>query len=152
MKRDSNPGSGSGSIGIEWMRAVADARAIAIDRRADRLKRAAENAARLGVPGLRIVEGEAPAVLSDLPVPDAIFIGGGLTSEGLLDRCWSALGPGGRIVAHAVTLEGEAILGSAYARLGGELTRIAVSRADPVGSMTGWRPQMAVTQWAALKR
>ena len=105
----------------------------------------------LGAPDLRIVEGTAPQALAGLPVPDAIFIGGGVSEAGVLEAAWQALRPGGRIVANAVTLEGEARLLSARAELGGELTRIALAHADPVGSMHGWRPAMPVTHWRVQK-
>ena len=64
-----------------------------------------------------------------------------------MDAAIDALKPGGRLVANAVTLEMETVLLALYARLGGDLTRIAVSRAAPVGTMQGWRPAMPVTQW-----
>ncbi|MEV8477231.1 precorrin-6y C5,15-methyltransferase (decarboxylating) subunit CbiE [Streptomyces sp. NPDC051173] len=145
-------GGGSGSIGIEWMRAHRSCRAVTVERDAVRAGRIARNAEALGVPALRVVTGAAPAALAGLPVPDAVFIGGGLTAPGLLAACWDALPEGGRIVANTVTLESEALLGEWYRRHGGELTRLAVSRAVPVGGFTGWRQAMPVTQWAAVKR
>ena len=58
---------------------------------------------------------------------------------------------GGRLVVNAVTLETEAELLARHAALGGTLTRIEVSRAEPVGGKTGWRSAMPVTQWAWVK-
>ena len=99
-----------------------------------------------------MVRGEAPdALAGDLPRPDAVFIGGGITAEGLVEACWAALPPGGRLVANVVTAEGEAVVIGHHARLGGSLSRIAVSRAEPIGGYHGWRPLMPVTQWAAVK-
>lgn len=144
-------GAGAGSIGIEWMRTDPACRAVAVERRADRAERAAANATALGVPDLRVVTADAPAALVGLPVPDAVFIGGGLTVEGVLPACWSALRPGGRLVATAVTVESEALLGQWHARVGGELSRIAVSRAGPLGSFTGWRALAPVTLWSARR-
>ncbi len=140
-------GAGSGSIGIEWMRADPTCRAIAIESAAARVATIRANAAALGVPGLRVVAGRAPEALADLPTPDVVFIGGGLTRDGVLDACLAALPPGGRLVANAVTLESEAVLAAAYTKMGGELTRIAVNRAAPVGGFTGWRTMMPVTIW-----
>lgn len=145
-------GAGCGSIAIEWMRAVRGTRAIAIERNASRLALIARNAAALGVPKLRAVEGEAPDALAALEAPDAIFIGGGLSAPGMIDACWQRLKPGGRIVANAVTVEGESILAGSQARIGGDLRRIAVSRAEPIGGRLGWRTLMPVTQWEAVKR
>jgi precorrin-6Y C5,15-methyltransferase (decarboxylating) len=144
-------GAGSGSIGIEWMRSHPSCRAIAVESSPERAARITANAASLGVPGLRLVEGRAPLALAGLPAPAAIFIGGGLTGDGLLETCLDALTPGGRLVANAVTLESEAMLSAAHAKLGGELTRLAVHRAAPVGGFTGWRPQMPVTIWSVAQ-
>jgi precorrin-6Y C5,15-methyltransferase (decarboxylating) len=142
-------GSGSGSIAIEWMLADPSLCAIAIERRPDRAARIRRNAAAFGVPGLEVVEGEAPGVLQDLPAPDAVFIGGG--AEASLDIALSRLRGRGRLVANAVTLETESMLLVRYATLGGELTRLAVSRADAVGGKTGWRSALPITQWTWIK-
>ena len=144
-------GAGAGSIGIEWMRSHPSSRAVAVESRPDRAQRIARNAASLGVPGLRVVEGRAPEALAGLPAPDAIFVGGGATTADLLDTCWAALPPGGRLVANAVTVETEAVLAGWFARVGGELVRIGVQRAEPVGSFTGWKPAMPVTIWAVRR-
>jgi precorrin-6B C5,15-methyltransferase / cobalt-precorrin-6B C5,C15-methyltransferase len=144
-------GGGAGSIAIEWMRAHRTCRAIAVESDNERAARIGRNAEALGVPGLRIVNGRAPTALVELPSPDAIFIGGGLTTEGLLDAAWAALKPGGRLVANAVTLESEALLAQWYSRNGGELIRIATSRAKAVGGFTAWQPAMPVTQWSVTK-
>jgi len=144
-------GAGCGSIAVEWMRAAPRAEAVAIERKKERVAMIAANASALGTPKLEIVAGAAPAALEGLGAPDAVFIGGGLTTEGLLEACWSALQPGGRLVANAVTLEGEQALVAWRSRAGGGLVRIAVSRAEPVGPFTGWRPLMPVTQFQAQK-
>ncbi|MBP2232060.1 precorrin-6Y C5,15-methyltransferase (decarboxylating) [Azospirillum agricola] len=144
-------GAGSGSIGIEWMLADPANRAVAVEHREERVARILANAAAFGVPGLEVARGKAPDALAGLPAPDAVFIGGGVTGAGVLDRCWDALRPGGRLVANAVTLESEAVLFDAHKRLGGELSQIAVSRASPVGGFRGWRPSMPVTLWRVEK-
>lgn len=143
-------GCGSGSVAIEWMRAARDARAIGIERRADRRAMALENAITLGAPKLQVLDGEVPNTLRGLEAPDAIFIGGGLSVE-TFDAAWSALKPHGRLVANAVTLEGEAVLLELFQKHGGDLTRLAVSRAEPVGRLTGWRAAMPLTQWSIVK-
>jgi precorrin-6Y C5,15-methyltransferase (decarboxylating) len=144
-------GAGAGSIAIEWLRAAPEAKAVAIERRADRAANIARNAAALGVPTLKIVTGEAPGGLDGLDRPDAIFIGGGLSSAGIALYCWRALAPGGRLVANAVTLEGEVALHELRKQTGGEMTRIAISRATAVGPYESWRPLMPVTQFAVEK-
>ena len=144
-------GAGNGSIALEWLRAHPTCRAVAVEPDPARAARIAANADALGVPGVRVVEGRAPDALDGLPTPDAIFIGGGVTADDVLPRCWEALPAGGRLVANAVTVESEGVLGAARARLGGELTRLCVARAAPVGGFTGWRPAMPVTIWSAAK-
>jgi len=145
-------GAGSGSVAIEWLLAdPAFMRAIAVESRPDRAARIARNAATFGVPGLEVVEGAAPDALSGLATPDAIFIGGGASDTGVLDAATRALRPGGRLVVNAVTLETEAVLLARHAAFGGELIRIAVSRAGAVGTMTAWRPALPVTQWIWTK-
>lgn len=144
-------GAGSGSIGIEWMRAARGAKAIGLEPRPDRAARARSNAARLGVPGLDIREGAAPEGLAGLPAPDAVFLGGGVTAGAVIEACWAALRPGGRLVANAVTLETETRLIAAREALGGDLVRLQATYADAVGRMTGWRPAMPVTQYAVTK-
>ncbi|GGT01535.1 precorrin-6Y C(5,15)-methyltransferase [decarboxylating] [Planobispora rosea] len=144
-------GAGAGSVAVEWMRGHRANRAVAVERDPDRAARAARNAAGLGVPELSVVNGPAPAALAGLPRPDAVFVGGGVTAPGVVEACWEALRPGGRLVANAVTVESEAVLASWYGRLGGDLVRLAVSRASPVGGFTGWRPLMPVTIWSVVK-
>ncbi|MEO7352063.1 MAG: precorrin-6y C5,15-methyltransferase (decarboxylating) subunit CbiE [Marmoricola sp.] len=141
-------GAGAGSVGIEWMRAHATCWTVAIEADETRAARVSANAGRLGVPTLRVVLGRAPDALGDLPRPDAVFVGGGATAPGLLEACLAALRPGGRLVVHGVTLETETLLAQLYAEHGGELTRIAVEHASPIGGFTGWTPARAVTQWA----
>jgi precorrin-6B C5,15-methyltransferase / cobalt-precorrin-6B C5,C15-methyltransferase len=144
-------GAGSGSVGIEWMRVHPASRAIAVEPRADRRDRIARNAAALGVPGLTVVSGAAPAALAGLPAPDAVFVGGGVSADGVLDACWAALPAGGRLVANAVTLEGETMLAGWRRRRGGALTRIGLERAGDLGSFTTWRPALPVVQWSIVK-
>jgi precorrin-6Y C5,15-methyltransferase (decarboxylating) len=144
-------GAGCGSIAIEWLRLGEGRSAIAIERDPARAAVVARNAAVLGVPELCIVLGAVPEALKDLSPPDAIFIGGGIGAAGLLAQAWGSLPPGGRLVANVVSIEGEARLIDWHARHGGALTRIAVSRAEPVGPHHLWRPMATVTQLAAIK-
>ena len=144
-------GAGCGSIGIEWMRTHPECRAIAIEPDARRIELIASNAAALGTPGLEVVKGRAVPALEGLSAPDAIFVGGGITEPGLLDHCWAALGPGGRLVANVVSVEGESVLDDWQRSRGGSLTRIAITRCEPLGRFRGWRPLMPVTQLAATR-
>jgi precorrin-6B C5,15-methyltransferase / cobalt-precorrin-6B C5,C15-methyltransferase len=144
-------GAGCGSISIEWMRSHPRCRAIAIEQHPQRLQYIADNAAALGVPHLQIVSGSAPIAIEGLPSPDAIFIGGGLTIPHVFDTCWRSLKIGGRLVVNAVTVETEQQLLQYHHELGGELTRISIQRATPVGKFLGWKAMATVTQWLVVK-
>jgi precorrin-6Y C5,15-methyltransferase (decarboxylating) len=144
-------GAGSGSVAIEWMLSDPTMRAIAIERRDDRAARIMRNAAACGVPGLQVIAAVAPGALVGLPAPDAIFIGGGASEPGVLDAAARALRPGGRLVVNAVILETETLLFGRHAVLGGELLRLAISRAEPLGKKIAWRAAMPVTQWVWTK-
>ncbi len=145
-------GAGSGSIAIEWLLAGPANRAIAIEERADRVEIIARNAKNLGVPQLEIVQGKAPEAFAKLPQPQAIFLGGGAQEKGLIKAAYAALPSGGRLVANAVTLETEAELIGWHKRLGGEFTRIEISRANGLGSFQAFRPALPITQWIITKR
>jgi precorrin-6Y C5,15-methyltransferase (decarboxylating) len=144
-------GAGCGSVAIEWMRAVRDGRAIAIEEKPARVAMIGFNARALGVPSLQVVTGAAPSALAGLELPDAVFIGGGVTGDGVFDACWQALRTGGVLVANAVTLEGEAELTGLRSRYGGDLVRISVARAAPVGRFCGLKALMPVTIWSTIK-
>ena len=144
-------GAGSGSVGIEWMLGAPPNRAIAIERDAVRADRIARNAASLGVPDLSIVTGTAPEALAELPRPDAVFIGGGATTPGVIETAWAALPSGGRLVANGVTLETHAELFQRFRAFGGSLKTIQIAHADALGGFHGMRPSMPVAQWAVTK-
>ncbi len=144
-------GAGCGSVAIEWLRAANRTRAIGLEPNPERRQMAAENAVALGVPHLDLKDAGAPDGLDGLPQPDAIFIGGGLTAPGMVEAALTALRPGGRLVANAVTLESEAVLLDAYHQHGGTLKKLSIHRAGSIGGLTGWRPLMPVTQWSFTK-
>jgi precorrin-6Y C5,15-methyltransferase (decarboxylating) len=144
-------GSGSGSIAIEWMLADPANTAVAIERRRDRAERIARNAPSFGVPGLSVVAGEAPQAFADLAAPDAMFIGGGASAPGMIEGAYEKLKPGGRLVVNAVTLETQADCVGWRARFGGELARIEVAHAEPLGRYSGWRSAAPIVQWRLVK-
>jgi len=144
-------GAGSGSIGIEWMRTHPSCRALAIEADTGRQGLIEHNRDALGVPGLQLVRGKAPEALTGLETPDAIFIGGGVTRDGVLDTCWQHLRPGGRLVANAVTLQSEMTLMNWRAQHGGELTRIHVAQAQPLGEFDTWRQALPITLLDVVK-
>lgn len=144
-------GCGSGSVSIEWLLRHPANRAVGIERDPARAARAARNAIDLGVPRLDIVQGSAPAALDGLPAPDAVFVGGGAHADDLIERAWTALRPGGRMVVNSVTLDTDARLIVSRNHFGGTLTRLSVERLDAIGGRQGFRPALTVTQWMAAK-
>jgi precorrin-6Y C5,15-methyltransferase (decarboxylating) len=144
-------GLGAGSVAIEWLLRHPSLKAIGVEEREDRAARAMRNALALGTPDLQMIIGHAPQALAGLSPPNAVFIGGGFTDEGVFEAAWTALRPGGRIVANAVTLESETRLKEVFDRHGGELVRIEIDKAVKIGGFHGWRPAMPVTQWRAVK-
>ena len=144
-------GAGCGSIGIEWMRAHPSCRALAIEADEGRQLLIEHNRDALGVPGLQLIRGRAPQALQGLEAPDAIFIGGGVTRPGVLDTCWQQLRSGGRLVANAVTLQSETALITWREQHGGELTRIHIAHAKPLGEFDTWRQALPITLLEAIK-
>ena len=142
-------GAGAGSVAIEWMLRHPSNRAIAIEQNPERAARISRNALALGVPGLHVIQGRAPDALLSLERPDVAFVGGGLASEEIFMTVRTALCEGGRLVANAVTLEGEVVLAGQHAKYGGSLTRIGIERLDAIGRLHGFRPAMRVTQYSA---
>ncbi|WFU30239.1 precorrin-6y C5,15-methyltransferase (decarboxylating) subunit CbiE [Bradyrhizobium brasilense] len=142
-------GAGSGSISIEW--ALCGGTAIAVEARTERAANIRSNAASFGLTHrITVIEGEAPGALSDLAAPDAVFIGGGLDAA-MFDAIWSQIAPGTRLVAHAVTLETEALLCDLHQRHGGELMRLEIAQAEPLGRYRAWKAARPIVQWSALR-
>ena len=144
-------GAGCGSIGIEWARSHPSCRVLAIEADPGRQAHILHNRDQLGAPALQLVAGQAPEALSGLAPPAAIFIGGGLTAPGVLDACWDALKPGGRLVANGVTLQTEAALVAFRAHHGGDLTRLQVAQAQPLGAFDTWRAALPITLLEVVK-
>lgn len=144
-------GAGCGSIAIEWLRGADRTSAQAVERDRARAALIEQNANALGVPRLAVIQSEILAALAQLAMPDAIFVGGGLTSRGLIDACVERLAVGGRLVANAVTVDGEGVLLDGHQRHGGGLKRISISRAESLGNRVGWRALAPVTQWCWTK-
>jgi precorrin-6Y C5,15-methyltransferase (decarboxylating) len=144
-------GAGCGSISIEWMRAARNTGAIALEQDEKRRQMISNNATALGTPGLKIVAGRAPEALIGQPAPHAVFLGGSVSDRAVFDGAWSGLQSGGRFVANAVTLEGEAALIDYCRQFGGELIRIDISLLAPMGAKHALRPQLPVHQWRAIK-
>ena len=142
-------GAGSGSISVEW--ALCGGTAIAIEARDDRAANIRVNAETFGLAHkIMVIAASAPEVLLSLEKPNAVFIGGGLDAA-MFDNVWSLIPAGARIVAHSVTLETETLLSELQSRHGGELMRIEIAHAAPLGRYRSWEASRPVVQWSALK-
>lgn len=142
-------GAGSGSVSVEWC--LAGGVASAVEARGDRVANIRANIETYGLGArMTVTQGEALAALAGLPPPDAVFAGGGLDAA-LLEALWQAMPPGTRLVANAVTLETEALMLAAQARLGGSLMRIEIANAAPLGQMRGWVAARPVVQWSVTR-
>lgn len=142
-------GAGSGSVSVEWCLAAPRTTVCAVEREAARAVRVGENAEAFGVP-ISVTIADSMDAVSELPSPDAVFIGGGATTE-LIDAAWEALRPGGRLVVHCVTLDTEALVVAAQSRLGGDLRRVTIERAEALGRHLSWKPARPIVQWSATK-
>jgi precorrin-6Y C5,15-methyltransferase (decarboxylating) len=143
-------GTGSGSIAIEWLLSHPSVTATAVEANSERAARAAHNAMTLGVERLDVITAKSIDVLDDLPAPDVVFVGGGLTQE-LLDALWNIMPVGCRFVTNAVTLESEVIVAQAHAAKGGELMRIEIANSKPLGTKRGWSSAYPIVQWSVTR-
>ncbi|WP_299351282.1 precorrin-6y C5,15-methyltransferase (decarboxylating) subunit CbiE [uncultured Shimia sp.] len=143
-------GGGSGSIGIEWLLAHPTCAATTVEINPERAARITQNAAHLGVDRLQVVTGSAPEALADLPAPDAVFIGGGISDE-MLETVWAAMPKGARLVANAVTLEAEALLAQWHEAKGGDMLRVELAQSQPLGRKRGWKSSYPIVQWSVVK-
>lgn len=142
-------GAGSGSISVEWV--LCGGTSIAIEAREDRAVNISSNAAAFGLAHrISVVTGQAPEALATLEVPDAVFVGGGLDRP-MFDAVWSRLTPGARLVAHSVTLETESLLGELHQQHGGELMRVEIAQAAPLGRYRSWEAARPVVQWSVVR-
>lgn len=117
-------GAGSGSVIAECCRLAPGLRAFAVERRPDDVVRLSQN---LSGTAATVVAGTAPEVLSGLPDPDRVFVGGGGIS--VLEAALRRLRPAGAVVATFASV-GRA---AEAANLLGQLVQVSISRGVPVG-------------------
>lgn len=141
-------GAGSGSISVEWC--LAGGHATAIEQHAERAANIRSNGDSFGLgKSLTVVEGLAPDALAGLAAPNVIFVGGGFSTT-LFEVLKTLAPPACRLVVNAVTLETEAVLAALHAAHGGELLRIELAHAAPLGRMRGWVSARPVVQWSVV--
>ncbi len=97
-------GAGCGAVAVEAA-SLAPGRVLAVEKNVGRVGLIRENIRRTGAYAVEPVHGPMPRCLDDLPAPDRIFIGGGLSkNDAVLDLACDRLAPGGRLVCHVVLL------------------------------------------------
>ena len=144
-------GTGSGSVSIEFLLSAHATQSYAVESDPSRATRALKNAETFGLTHrFHLTQSRAPAGLETLPKPDAVFIGGGAT-DALLTALWNLIPENTRLVVNAVTLEAETLLFQWSANHGGNLLRIELSQAEPLGTKRGWQPLRPITQWSVTR-
>jgi precorrin-6B C5,15-methyltransferase / cobalt-precorrin-6B C5,C15-methyltransferase len=142
-------GAGSGSVSIEW--ALRGGFATAVESRPDRVANIRKNVGAFGLAHcVTVIEGRAPGILSGLEPPQAVFVGGGFDAA-MFEWLWPRLAAGARLMVHGVTLETEALLSELHARQGGELMRIEIAHAAPLGRYRSWEAARPIVQWIVVK-
>lgn len=130
-------GAGTGSVSVELALAAPRGRVYAVECRPEGCALIKANREKFRTRNLVLVEGLAPAALSDLPVPDAVFIGGSKGSLAAIVDAALDKNPDARICVSAIALE---TLSAAVAALTAkgrtvQVSQIAVSRAKAVGGL-----------------
>ncbi len=130
-------GAGTGSVSVELALAAPRGRVYAVECRPEGCALIKANREKFRTRNLVLVEGLAPAALSDLPAPDAVFIGGSKGSLAAIVDAALDKNPDARICVSAIALE---TLSAAVAALTAkgrtvQVSQIAVSRAKAVGGL-----------------
>ena len=130
-------GAGTGSVSVELALAAPRGRVYAVECRPEGCALIKANREKFRTRNLVLVEGLAPDALSDLPAPDAVFIGGSKGSLAAIVDAALDKNPDARICVSAIALE---TLSAAVAALTAkgrtvQVSQIAVSRAKAVGGL-----------------
>lgn len=130
-------GAGTGSVSVELALAAPRGRVYAVECRPEGCALIKANREKFRTRNLVLVEGLAPAALSDLPAPDAVFIGGSKGSLAAIVDAALDKNPDACICVSAIALE---TLSAAVAALTAkgrtvQVSQIAVSRAKAMGGL-----------------
>lgn len=130
-------GAGTGSVSVELALAAPRGRVYAVECRPEGCALIKANREKFRTRNLVLVEGLAPAVLSDLPAPDAVFIGGSKGSLAAIVDAALDKNPDARICVSAIALESLSAAVAALTAKGRtvQVSQIAVSRAKAVGGL-----------------
>ena len=130
-------GAGTGSVSVELALAAPRGRVYAVECRPEGCALIKANREKFRTRNLVLVEGLAPAALSDLPAPDAVFIGGSKGSLAAIVDAALDKNPDARICVSAIALESLSAAVAALTAKGRtvQVSQIAVSRARAVGGL-----------------
>lgn len=130
-------GAGTGSVSVELALAAPRGRVYAVECRPEGCALIKANREKFRTRNLVLVEGLAPAALSDLPAPDAVFIGGSKGSLATIVDAALDKNPDARICVSAIALESLSAAVAALTAKGRtvQVSQIAVSRAKAVGGL-----------------
>lgn len=99
-------GAGTGSLSIEAARLAPEGHVYAVERKEEAIRLIEANGERFGLENLSVIEAEAPAGLENLPLADAVLIGGsGGHLASILDCVAEKLREGGRLVLNCITVQ-----------------------------------------------
>ena len=99
-------GAGTGSLSIEAARLAPEGHVYAVERKEEAIRLIEANGERFGLENLSVIEAEAPAGLENLPLADAVLIGGsGGHLASILDCVAGKLREGGRLVLNCITVQ-----------------------------------------------
>ena len=139
-------GAGTGSVSVEAAMVATKGEVYAIEQKVEAQELIRENARRMHVDNLHVIEGMAPEALEELPAPDCVFIGG---SKGQLSEILDVIrerNPFVRVVINAISLETMMQVLKYTEEKGiedAEVIQVSVSRAKKVGGyhmMNGQNP------------
>lgn len=130
-------GAGTGSVSVELALAAPRGRVYAVECRPEGCALIKANREKFRTRNLVLVEGLAPDALSDLPAPDAVFIGGSKGSLAAIVDAALDKNPDARICVSAIALESLSAAVAALTAKGRtvQVSQIAVSRAKAVGGL-----------------
>ncbi len=143
-------GAGSGSVSIEAARLCPGLRVFAVEKNQEQIRRLNENRDGFKTASMEIIQGEAPAALNNLPVPDRVFVGGSAGKLALIADFLAEKMSSGIIVINAAAIEtlNDAVQGLVRNNFSVEVSQVSVSRSKMINDrtlMTALNPIFIIT-------
>jgi precorrin-6Y C5,15-methyltransferase (decarboxylating) len=141
-------GAGTGSVAIEMARLCSTSQIYAIEKTAMGINLIEKNCDRFQVSNVTSIQGTAPDILTYLPEPNRIFIGGsGGNLLKILEVCQQKLIADGILVLALATLEhlNNSLVWLRDRSWNYRLLQVQISRSVPIGDLTRFFPLNPVT-------